>query len=835
MRVPFSWLRELVELPEGTTPEQVAEVLTSLGLKLEVIHGSGVSGNLVVGRVLSAEPETHKNGKTVNWCRVDVGSHNDPADGDVPASRGIVCGAHNFGPGDLVVAALPGTTLPGDFHIAARKTYGHVSDGMICSTTELGLGGDGGGILVLTGELAEGAEPGDDALRLLGLDDVTIELEVATDRGYALSMRGVARDVAIGFDLAYEDPGAPSRVTGTSGDDYPVTVSDPDACPVFVTRTVTGFDASAPTPAWLARRVEAAGMRSISLAVDVTNYVMLELGQPIHGYDRAQLQGPIVVRRAEPGEKVTTLDSTVRELTGGELLITDDSGPIGLAGVMGGETTELSGSTTEVVIESACFDAATIGRTARAQRLPSEASKRFERGVDPRLAPVAADRVAQLLAEHGGGTIDEGRTVVGSAPEPSAIAMPVGLTNRISGLELDAARVVETLELNGCSVDDPAADPLQVTPPTWRPDLVGPYDLVEEVVRVVGYDRIDSVLPDAPAGRGLTAGQRLRRRVGTTLAGAGLVEVKSYPFVGTPVFDAMGVVPDDDRRRMVRLANPLSDAEPFLTTTLLPGLLTALRRNVGRGIDDVALFETAAVFLPGASPQGAPLLAPAQQPTEAEWQQLNGALPAQPLHAAGVLTGRRTGSGWWGTGESVTWADAVESVRRIADALGVVVEVSAGELAPWHPGRCAVVSIAGEAIGHAGELHPQACRALEVPPRTVAFEVDLSALLAAAPEGARGPRFSTFPVAKEDVALVVEEAVPASEVRDALVAGAGELCESVRLFDVYRGEQVGKGNKSLAFALRFRAPDKTLTDKETAAARDAAVASAVGAVGAEQR
>ena len=860
MRVPFSWLRELVELPEGTTPEQVAEVLTSLGLKLEVIHGSGVSGNLVVGRVLSAEPETHKNGKTVNWCRVDVGSHNDPADesAGVPASRGIVCGAHNFGPGDLVVAALPGTTLPGDFHIAARKTYGHVSDGMICSTTELGLGGDGGGILVLSGELAEDAEPGDDALRLLGLDDVTIELEVATDRGYALSMRGVARDVAIGFGLAYDDPGSPSsgdrgalrgstssRTSGepsdrshefheTSGDDYPVTVSDPDACPVFVTRTVTGFDATAPTPAWLARRIEAAGMRSISLAVDVTNYVMLELGQPIHGYDRAQLQGPIVVRRAEPGEKVTTLDSAVRKLAGGELLITDDSGPIGLAGVMGGETTELSETTTEVVIEAACFDAATIGRTARAQRLPSEASKRFERGVDPRLAPVAADRVAQLLAEHGGGTIEPGRTVVGSAPEPAPIAMPVGLTTRISGLQLSAARVIETLELNGCTVGEPA-DPLQVTPPTWRPDLAGPYDLVEEVVRVVGYDRIDSVLPDAPAGRGLTAAQRLRRRVGTTLAGAGLVEVKSYPFVGTAVFDAMGVDAEDDRRRMVRLANPLSDAEPFLTTTLLPGLLTALRRNVGRGIDDVALFETAAVFLPGASPQGAPLLAPAQQPTDAEWQQLNDALPAQPLHAAGVLTGRRTGSGWWGTGEAVSWADAVESVRRIADALGVAVGVTAADLAPWHPGRCAAISVDGTTVGHAGELHPQACRALEVPARTVAFEVDLSALLAAAPEGARGPRFSTFPVAKEDVALVVDEAVPASEVREALVAGAGELCESVRLFDVYRAEQIGEGKKSLAFALRFRASDRTLTDKETGAARDAAVASATSAVGAEQR
>ncbi len=843
MRVPLSWLSELVALPEGTTAEEVADRLTAMGLKLERLHGAGVSGPLVVGRALSVEPETHTNGKTVNWCRVDVGpEHNDPADDEagVPASRGIVCGAHNVGVGDLVVAALPGSVLPGDFAIAARKTYGHVSDGMICSSRELELGDDHDGILVLDGKLAEGVQPGDDATALLGLDDVVLELEVATDRGYALSLRGVARDAAVAFDVPFTDPADPGGRGGSGAtherQGYPVRVEDPDACPVFAVRTVTGFDPAAPSPRWLARRVQLAGMRSISLAVDVTNYVMLELGQPIHGYDRAALQGPIVVRRAAPREQVTTLDGVRRTLGGGELLITDDSGPIGLAGVMGGETTELSGTTTDVVVEAACFDAATIGRTARGQRLPSEASKRFERGVDPRLAAVAADRVAELLVAHGGGEVEPGLTVVGSAPRPAPITLPLDLAERLSGVEIDADLVRSALEANGCTIGDGTDDLVEVTPPTWRPDLRAPYDLVEEVVRVVGYDRVPSVLPDAPAGRGLSKEQRLRRRVGTTLAAAGLVEVKSYPFTDPSSFDDLGLPADDPRRHAVRLANPLSETEPLLATTLLPGLVGALRRNVGRGAGDVALFEVAAVFLPGpAEPAHAPLLAVEQRPTPEQWAALNAALPAQPRRLAAVLAGQRTASGWWGPGDGSSWADAVQVVRRVAAALGVEVQVRSAEHPPWHPGRCAAVLLDGEVVGHAGELHPRVCRSLDLPPRTAALEVDLDALVAVAPDVRPGPRFSTFPVAKEDVALVVDETVTSADVGVTLRDAAGPLLEAVRLFDVYRGDQVEAGRKSLAFALRFRADDRTLTDAETAAARDAAVAAVVAEHGATPR
>ena len=345
-----------------------------------------------------------------------------------------MCGAHNFAEGDLVVVVLPGGVLPGGFEITARKTYGHVSAGMICSSRELGLGDDHDGIMVLP---ADAGAPGDDAFAVLGLDDEVIEFEINPDRAYALSLRGVAREAALGFDAPFRDP-ADREVPAPNDAGYPVVVEAPDGCPVFVTRTVTGFDPGAPTPDWLAQRIRMAGMRPISLAVDVTNYVMLELGQPIHGYDGDRLAGPIRVRRARPGERLTTLDGVDRVLSEEDLLITDDSGPIGLAGVMGGETTELSDTTRHVVIEAAYFDPVSIFRTQRRHKLPSEASKRFERGIDPMLAEAAADRVAELLATHGGGTVEGGVTKVGVAPERRSVAMDTDLPARVTGMEIPA-------------------------------------------------------------------------------------------------------------------------------------------------------------------------------------------------------------------------------------------------------------------------------------------------------------------------------------------------------------------------------------------------------------
>jgi phenylalanyl-tRNA synthetase beta chain len=834
VKAPLSWIREYVDLPEDVTTEALAAKLTALGLKLEALHGGDITGPVVVGRVLNLVKEQQKNGKTINWVRVDVGpEHNDPDFSDetigTGASRGIICGAHNFEVGDLVVASLPGAVLPGNFAIAARKTYGHVSDGMICSARELGLGDDHEGIIVLA---PDSASPGDNALAILGLDDSVIEFEINPDRAYALSLRGVAREAALAYGAPYRDPAA-VVFPPANEDGYPVLIEDAGRCPVFVARTVTGFDPSAPTPDFIASRVKAAGMRSISLAVDVTNYVMLELGQPTHAYDRAKLSGAIVVRRATAGEKLTTLDGVDRVLDEDDLLITDGSGPIGLAGVMGGATTEISETTTDIVIEAAYFEPSGIFRAQRRHKLPSEASKRFERGVDALLPPVAAQRVAHLLAEYGGGTIEDGVTQAGDFPRPWSITIPADLPARITGMPIDADTTVNHLLAIGARVEVEAAT-LVATIPTWRSDLTDPYDLVEEVARIVGYENVPSVLPPAPPGRGLTREQRLRRRVGFALAGAGLVEVKTYPFVGQADFDKLGLPADDVLRRTVDIANPLSAERPSLTTTLLPGLLETAARNVSRGRTDLAIFETAAVFFPTKDGTKAPILGVERRPSEDELAALFAAVPDQPRFVAGVLVGAREPSGWWGPGRAASWADAIEVVSEIARVLGLTLTTRAVERAPWHPGRCAEILLGGREIGHAGELHPSVVRAYGLPPRAVAFEIDLDVLIASA-KAPESPTFSSQPLAKEDVALIVDESVTAQTVADALREGAGGLLESVRLFDVYVGPQIGVGKKSLAFALRFRAPDRTLTEAEASAARDAAVATAVERTGATQR
>ncbi|GAB7007631.1 phenylalanine--tRNA ligase subunit beta [Nocardioides sp. AN3] len=831
MKAPVSWIKEYVDLPADLTTEALTDRLTMLGLKLEGIEtaGAGIEGPLVVGRVLTMEPEPQKNGKTINWCTVDVGEANGTGE-----PQGIVCGAHNFKPGDKVVVILPGGVLPGGFQISARKTYGHVSAGMICSARELGLGDDHDGIIVLP---EDAPEPGTDARAVLGLGEEVIEFEINPDRAYALSLRGIAREASLGFagvqgPLPYRDPAL--RETPAPNDEgYPVVVDDPVGCPVFVARTVTGFDADAPTPEWMSRRLEQAGMRPISLAVDITNYVMLETGRPIHGYDRDKLRGTIRVRRAVAGERMTTLDANQRTLDPEDLVVTDDSGIIGLGGVMGGETIEMSETTTNVLVEAAHWDAVSMFRTGKRHKISSEAGKRNERGVDPTICEAAADRVVELLVELGGGSADPGVTVVGTPPRQAPIQIDADLPARISGIEIAAATTVAHLEAVGCEVVVDG-DRVTATPPPWRPDITDPYDLVEEVVRIVGYDLVPSVLPRRATGRGLTREQRLRRRVGRVLAGAGAVEVISFPFVGEASFDALGLPADDARRTTVRLANPLSAEAPSYTTTVLPGLLEAAGRNLGRGAPGVALFETQIVARPAGNGP-APIFGVDGPPSPEELETLLAAIPLQWTELGVVLAGEHDRGGWWGPARAAGWADAVAIVRRVAAELGVEVAVESAALMPWHPGRCAKVTVGEATIGFAGELHPTVCRAFGLPERSAAAVVDLDTLMSLAPEVVQGPEFSTFPVAKEDVALVVDESVPAAAVEQALREGAGPLLESVRLFDVYAGEQIGEGKKSLAFALRLRAPDRTLVEGEAGAARDAAVARAAELTGAAQR
>lgn len=822
MRAPMSWLREYVDLPAELTGRELATALIGIGLEVETVDtvGEDATGPLVVGQVRQIEELTQFR-KPIRYCAVDVGV-------DSGGVRGIVCGATNFAVGDLVVVALPGSVLPGGFAISARETYGHTSDGMICSVAELGLGEDSAGILVLPPETAPVGAAADE---VLGLGDEVLDIAVTPDRGYALSIRGLAREAAIALDLRFSDPADRGRLDypNPTGPVQPVVVSAPDACTEFTAVQLSEVEPNAVSPWWLQRRLAACGMRSVSLAVDVTNYVMLELGQPLHAFDAAALRGAIVVRRAVPGETLTTLDHVERTLDDDDLLITDDRGPIGLAGIMGGLDTEISDTTTEIVLEAAQFTSDVIARMARRHKLPSEASRRFERGVDPALPWIASKRAAELLVGLGGGRIGAGVGVGGLIP-PATIPFDPALPARVSGAAIAPEEVSESLRLVGARVeatgDDESARWL-VTPASWRPDLRDPADLVEEVVRIHGYQHLPSTLPSPPAGRGLTPEQRLRRAASRALACFGLVEVLSYPFVGEADYDALGLPDDDVRRRSTALANPLNDEQGLLRTTLLPGLLTCAKRNLGRGSDGVAIFETGLVFLPREVPGSLVSPGVAGRPSYEELELIGRTLPRQPHHAGAVFAGVVEQPGWWGPGRDGGWPEAIEAARNLAAALDVALTVvPATDVMPWHPGRCAALQVEGRTVGHAGELHPRVLAAYGLPPRAAAMEIDVDALIAAAPGQVSAPPVSTHPVAKEDVALVVAAEVPAAAVVESLRAGAPELLESVRLFDEYAGSQIPAGHKSLAFALRFRAPDRTLTEAEVTAAREAAVAAA---------
>ncbi|HUZ22203.1 MAG TPA: phenylalanine--tRNA ligase subunit beta [Streptosporangiaceae bacterium] len=843
MRVPLSWVAEYAAIgPDAAADaDEVGRRLTGAGLEVESFErvGHDITG-VVVARVLDVE-ELEGFRKPVRYCQVSTGDGQE---------RHVICGATNFAAGDLVPFALPGAMLPGGFEISARKTYGKVSEGMICSVAELGIGDDHSGILVLPPDTPLGV----DFAAHAGLRDVVFDVNVTPDKGYALSIRGVARELAIAYGVPFTDPadaGLPADVDLVSGEVYPASIEDPAACDRFVLREVRGIDPARPTPLPMRVRLARAGQRSVSLAVDVTNYLMLELGQPLHAFDRARLSGPIVVRRARPGERLETLDHVVRDLDPEDILITDSSGPISLAGTMGGLATEVTPESADLVIEAAHFSPRGTARMSRRHRLGSEASARFERGVDPELQRRASGRAVAMLAGLAGGTAVPGCSFASAPIPPVSIVMAADYPDRVAGTTYGLDTVTSRLREVGCQVSltqgGGGRPVLAVVPPSWRPDLTDPADLAEEVIRLEGYEHIPVRQPRAMVGRGLTDRQLMRRTTGRVLAAAGFVEVTSQPFAAAADFDRLLLPPADPRRRALVVANPLSEDEPLMRTTLLPGLLRVLARNIGRGFSDVALFETGLVFRPGpAGPRVAPILRVDRAPGPAELAELEAALPDQPLRIAIVAAGDRDLPGWWGDGRPAGWQDAIEAARRVVAVSRVPFEVRADQHEPWHPGRCAAIFIAGEdgeqrLAGHAGELHPRVTGAFGLPPRTCAVELDLSAIdTAAALLGpVQAPVISAYPVATQDVALIVADTVPAADVERALAAGAARagdvLLEDLRLFDVYTGDQAGEGRKSLAYTLRFRAPDRTLTAEEASAAREAAAAEASLRVGAVPR
>jgi len=825
MRIPLKWLGEMVPLAPGATAHDVMAELVKVGLEEEGAHGGDISGPVVVGEVLEFEPEQQNNGKTIRWCQVRVAESGDHQ------VRGVVCGASNFAVGDKVVVTLPGAVLPGGFQIAARKTYGHVSDGMIASARELGLGDDHDGILVLS---TIGLDPaiGTDAISLLGLDDSAAEVNVTPDRGYCLSIRGVAREYSHAAGVKFSDPATSVKVASGSGFQLSVTDGAPihgvPGCSKFALVGVKGIDPTATVPDWMATRLKLAGMRSISIAVDITNYVMLELGQPLHAYDAAKLVGGITVRRAKSGEEIVTLDDKSRTLSSEDLLICDDQGPIGIAGVMGGARTEVSDSTREVLIEAAIFDPISIARSARRHKLPSEASKRFERGVDSAIPNIAASRAAALLVELAGGTLSGVGADFSEQSQRPEISMDASYPSQLVGVDYSLDQVVSSLEQIGCTVSV-AGSTLSVTAPSWRPDITHKTDLVEEVARLVGYDKIPTRLPVAPPGRGLTRRQQLRRRSLSALTGAGLIEVLNYPFVSKEQNAWMGEV------EAVELENPIQSEFGQLRTSLVPGLVLAAARNISRGMVDLALVEEGSVFLAAAGSPVLQLPVGNQRPSDQELAALKSSIPNQPRFISGLFTGNWVKQGPGQSAITAGYPQALGAVEILLQQAALSFELEQAKLPGLHPGRAARVLVQGQAVGLVGELHPDLASENHLPRRVGIFELNLDALYALSPEIVTAKSVDVMPAATQDLSMVVATSVAASELMTTIIAGAGELLEEIRLVDDYRGAGLAEGTKSLTFALLFRADDRTLTQQEASAARDKAVALAAEKHGAVLR
>lgn len=791
MRAPLSWIREFAPI-EGSTSE-IADALNSIGLVVEAIHEPGREiGGVIVAKVLAVAD--HPDADKLTLVDVDHGS----------GEARVVCGARNLTAGDVIPYAPPGATLPGGMKLERRKIRGQVSEGMLCSERELGLGDDHGGIMHLPVSTPLGAE----ARVVLGLDDVVFDLEITPNRPDAMSIVGVARDLAAACRVPMKVP--EPAVTGderTAGELASLAVEAPDRCPRYVARVASVT--VAPSPDWMAQRLTLAGMRPISNVVDVTNYVLLERGQPLHAFDLDLLGGGgILVRLARVGERMSTLDGVERTLTDEDLLICDAAGaPQAIAGIMGGGSSEVSQSTTSVLLESAYFAPTGILRSSKRLGLRTESSARFERGVDPNGVAIAADRACELFAQVASGRIASGALDAYPAPvERARIVVRIDRVNTLLGTELTPAQLGDYLtplgiELGPIDVAPGAPVAFEATIPTFRPDLEREVDLTEEVARHHGYNNILRTVPRSGAhAGGLTARQREQRKVRDLLVGAGLLEAMTFSLVAPADLTRAGMPAVG-----IEVENPLRAEESLLRPALLPGLLRSVAFNAAHGMPDVALFEVGHVF-------GTPL------PGET--------LPDERDHLAVVLAGSVVRAPHE-PDRSIDVHDVVGIWELLADALGLADQRLVSESRPGlHPSRSAAIFVDGVEVGVVGEVAEDVAKALDLPRPAVALEVDLDRVLAGARDKRDYVAPSRFPASSIDLAFIVGEVVSAADLQSTLATAAGPMLEELRLFDVFRAESIGAGHKSLAFALRFRAHDRTLTDDEVAGLRQSCINSA---------
>lgn len=804
MRVPLSWLTEYVD--PGLEVDALADVMTTGGLVVESIeYPTGAVRGVRVAQVRSVAPIDGSDKLSL----VEV------FDGDT--EHRVVCGASNFAVGDRVALAAPGAELPGGLTIDARRIMGHTSDGMLASGRELAISDDHRGILVL----GDDAPVGTDLREWLQLDDPVFDIEVTPDRGYLLSIVGVARDIAA---LTGAELRLPDAVPAPAGSRVPVTIVDSERCRRFEVRTIEGVTVG-PSPAWLQRRLTAAGMRPVSNVVDATNAVMLEIGNPIHAYDEALLAGPeLVVRTANPGERLRTLDGVDRDLDAEDLLICDAKGPVALAGVMGGEHSEINDATSVIALEVANFAPRTVLRTVRRHQLVTEGSMRWERMVPPESAPLAASRCAQLITQVAGGTVTGGADHYPSPPEPRPIIVRPARAAAYLGIDITAKQQAELLARIGCDVL-PDEQRLAVTRPAYRPDLTEEVDLYEEIARIYGYDRIPETLPSTGQVGGRPPEHRAQIRVRETLAGAGWHEILTEPFITFDDLALLGWDDDDRRRQAIALVNPLSQEAGVLRTSLLPNLVRSARHNANRQVPAAAMFEIARAYLP-----------PTADEPGASGGPDDVRLPAEPLLLGLVGYGPFEHARHDRRARTIDVFDLIGACQLLARRLGRPALVPAAtDQAPFHPGRAAQLTFDGHVLGVVGELHPRAIEALELPERTVLGEIRLAALLAGGAVHPQVEEPSALPGLRFDVAIVADAAVEALAVERAVRAGAGPDVTAVTLFDVYRGDALGAGQRSLAYHIALDNGTRQLNDRDEAAAIDGIEASVAERVGGRLR
>ena len=797
MNVTLNWLKTYIDFE--FSPSELADQLTMLGVEVESIKQLGAElEGVVVGKVVSIKP--HPNADKLVLCQVNTGETEELQ---------IVCGAPNVREGMLAPVATIGATLPIGLTIKRAKLRGETSHGMLCSEKELGLSEDAAGLLELPPNISVGTA----LATALGLDDVVFELEVTPNRPDCLSLIGVAREIRAETGNALKLPEVTLTENSTDIREMTsVTIAASDLCPRYAARVIQGVKIGQ-SPSWLQQRLETVGIGVINNIVDITNFVLMEYGQPLHAFDYHKLaENRIVVRRAAAGETLTTLDEVARELTPDMLVIADAEKPVALAGVMGSYDSEITEATRDVLLESAYFNPSSIRATAKALGMSTEASYRFERGADPGIVLAALDRAAQLIAELAGGTICKGVVDVYPGVQPMIqIQLHPERVNFILGTEIEAAEMKEILEHLGFDVEV-SRSVYQVAVPTFRSDITREIDLIEEIARVYGYDNIPTTLPkgDIPVPAP-NPKVEVHRRVKHFLLAAGMMEAINYSFCNPNCFDKIRFTANDPRRDALKLRNPLSPEMSVLRTTLISSLLENAQHNRNHQIDTIALFEIGSVFIRNGEQK-------------------------EPERVTGILTGQIGDGVYSNPYREPDFYDIKGLVEGILEVCGIVDYTLEKTDAPtFHPGRNAEVLLADTRIGIFGQVYPDVCKNYDLPDETYLFEFDLEVLVDATTFAKRFAPISVYPKVERDLAIVVDKAVLSDTPTELIYKTGGKLVESVRLFDVYEGEQVPEGKKSLAYAIIYHSATETLTDKAVNALHDKIVKRLNAELGAELR